>query len=99
MRSSLSRRKPAFQPSNNPRQLLQGAPVFEAFLFGFEQRLARVAVFVEVFGETSFGARKADEVIDFVRLRFDVEILFLGGITYRLKCCASDTLSILFRRE
>jgi hypothetical protein len=37
--------------SNNHHQSLQGAPVVEAFLFGFEQRFARVAVFVEVFGE------------------------------------------------
>lgn len=32
-------------------------PVVEAFLLGFDQRFARVAVFVEVFGETAFGAR------------------------------------------
>jgi len=59
---------------------LQHAPVFEAFLLGLEQRLARVAVFVEVFGEAAFGARETDEVIDFVRLRFDEEIRFLGRI-------------------
>ena len=47
---------------------------------GFEQRLARVAVFVEVFGETAFGSCETDEVIDFVRLRFDEEIQFLGRI-------------------
>ena len=62
------------------RQLLQGTPVVEAFLFGEEHRWARVAVFVEVFGETALGAGETDEVIDFVRLRFDEEIRFLGGI-------------------
>ena len=55
-------------------------PVVEAFLFGFDQRLARVAVFVEVFGEAALRAGEADEVIDFVRLRFDEEIRFLGRI-------------------
>ena len=55
-------------------------PVVEAFLFGFDQRFARVAVFVEVFGETAFSAGEADEVIDFVRLGFDEEIRFLGWI-------------------
>ena len=49
-------------------------------MFGFEQRLARIAVFVEVFGEAAFGLGEADEVIDFVRLRFDEEIRFLGWI-------------------
>ena len=57
MRVSLTRRARRFQTSNNPRQFLQGAPVFEAFLFGFVERLARVAVLVEVFGEAAFGAR------------------------------------------
>ena len=66
------------QLSNNPRQFLQGAPVFEALLLCLEQRLARVAVFVEVFRETAFGAGEADEVIDFAGLRFDEEIRFLG---------------------
>ena len=47
------------------------------------QRLARVAVLVEVFGEAAFGARKTDKVIDLVRLRFDEEIQFLGGTTNR----------------
>jgi len=42
MRGSLSHSRRAFQTSNNPRQLLQGAPVFEAFLLGFEQHFARV---------------------------------------------------------
>ena len=55
-------------------------PVVEAFLFRLDQRLARVAVFVEVFRKATFGAREANEVIDFVRLRFDEEILFLGWI-------------------
>jgi hypothetical protein len=50
-----SKRTPP-QSSNNPRQILQGAPVVEALLFGFDQRLARAAVFVEVFREAAFGA-------------------------------------------
>ena len=69
-----------FAPSNNPRQFLQRAPVVEALLFGFDQRLTRVAVFVEVFREAAFGAREANEVIDLVRLRLDEEIRFLGRI-------------------
>ena len=81
MRSSVSHRQIAFQTSNNPRQLLQGAPVVEAFLFGFDQRLAWVAVLVEVFREAAFRAREADEVIDLVRLRLDEEVRFLGRIT------------------
>lgn len=32
--------------SNNPRQFLQGVPVFEAYLFGLEQRFARVALWL-----------------------------------------------------
>ena len=55
-------------------------PVVEAFLFGFDQRLDRVAVLVEVFGEAAFRAREADEVIDIIRLWFDEEIRFLGRI-------------------
>jgi len=31
-----------------------------------------------MWGESAFGARETDEGIDFVRLRFDEEILFLG---------------------
>jgi len=49
-------------------------------LLGLLECLARVAVFVEVFGKATFRAREADEVIDFVRLRLAEEILFLGGI-------------------
>jgi hypothetical protein len=70
-----------------PRQLLQGAPVVEAFLFRADQRLARAAVLVcscvrENAADFSraFGAREADEVIDFIRLRIDEEIRFLGRI-------------------
>jgi len=37
-----------------PRQIQQRAPVFETFLFRFEQRFARIAVFVEVFGKATF---------------------------------------------
>lgn len=37
--------------SNNPRQFLQYAPVIEAFLFGFDQRFARVAVLGGVFAK------------------------------------------------
>jgi len=48
-------------------------PVVEAFLFGFDQRLAGVAVFIQVFGE-------ANAVIDFVRLGFEEEIRFLGRV-------------------
>ena len=55
-------------------------PVVEAFLLGFDQRFAWVAVLVEVFGETAFGAGEADEVINLVRLGFDEEIRFFGGI-------------------
>ena len=66
--------------SNDPRQLLQGAPVVEAFLFGAEQRFAWVAVLVEVLREAAFRFGEADEVIDFVRLGFDEEIRFLGRI-------------------
>jgi len=55
-------------------------PVVEAFLFGFDQRFARVAVFVEVFRKAAFRAGEADEVIDFVRLWLDEEIRFLGRI-------------------
>ena len=80
MRGSLSHGQNTFQTSNNPRQLLQYVPVVETFLFGFDQRFARVAVFVEVFRETAFGAGETDEVIDFVRLRLDEEIRFLGRI-------------------
>ena len=53
---SLSHGQIAFQISYNPRQFLQGAPIVEAFLLGFDQRFARVAVFVEVFGEATAGA-------------------------------------------
>ena len=74
----------------NPRQLLHGVPVVEAFLFGLGQRLAQVAAFVEVFREAAFGASEANEVIDFVHLRFDVEILFLGRIV--LKAEAKEKL-------
>jgi len=73
--------------SNNPRQLLQHAPVVETFLLGFKQRLAWVAVFVcscvrENAADFSpaFGAREADEVIDLVRFGFDEEIRFPGWI-------------------
>ena len=58
-------------------------PVVEAFLFGFDQRLARVAVLVEVFREAALGAGEADEVIDLVRLRFDEEIRLLGRIALK----------------
>ena len=53
-------------------------PVVETFLFGEEHRLARVAVLVEVFREAAFGAREADEVIDFAGFRFDEEIMLSG---------------------
>ena len=55
-------------------------PVVEAFLFGADQRFAWVAVLVKVLREAAFGAGETDEVIDFVRLRFDEEILFLRRI-------------------
>ena len=56
----------------------------------FKQRFARVTVFVEVFGKAAFRAREADEVIDLVRLRFDVEILFLGGASIAAACYRSN---------
>ena len=65
---------------NNPRQFLQRAPVVKAFLFGANQGFARVPILVEVLREAAYSAREADEVIDFVRLRFDEEIRFLGRI-------------------
>jgi len=56
----LSRSAKSIFASNNPRQLVQRAPVFKALLFGFEQRLARVAVFVEVFREAASTARELE---------------------------------------
>ena len=35
-------------------------PIVEAFLLRFLQRLAGVAILIEVFGETAFGAREAE---------------------------------------
>ena len=61
-----------------------------------EHRFARVAVFLEVFREAAFGAREADEVIDFVRLGFDVEIRFLARIA--LEAEARGGLVALSRR-
>jgi hypothetical protein len=41
---------------------------------------ARVAILVEALREPAFGAGEANEVIYFVRLGFDREILFLDWI-------------------
>jgi hypothetical protein len=72
--------------------------VSEAFLFGFDQRLARVAVFVEVFREATFGAREADEVIALVRLGFDEEILIPWEIA-KFVCVTGGTQVMNRKRD
>src|SRR5215813_2615538 len=56
-------------------QLLEQLPVFEAFLFGRQERGRWISVLVEVFREPAFGAGEGDEIDRLSSFRIHVPVI------------------------